>query len=294
MSDEILKIKGRVITGERLSRHTTFGIGGPAWLWAEPIGLADLKKILKFSGKNKKKIFIIGSGSNLLVRDDGFDGIVVRLSDQAFTAISVENNRVRAGAGVKLGHLVIACCKASLGGLEGLAGIPGTVGGALVMNSGYAGNIGDHVKQVRVMGPDGRVSILAKKDLKFGYRTSNLNGRIVLEAEFSLKKTLKKKVIMRYESLMSEKKRRQPLDRKSAGCVFRNPAGQESGAGAIIEFCGLKGLRMGGAEVSRKHANFIINTNFATSKDVINLIESIQRAVKDKVNVVLKPEIVIL
>lgn len=295
MRKESLDIKGIVKYNEPMFKHTTFRIGGPANMWVEPRDAQDLRKILLFARERNIKIFVIGCGSNILVQEKGFDGIVVNLSGNPFCKIEIKGTSVKTGSGALLSHLVMYSCKSRLDGLIGLAGIPGTVGGALHINAGYTSNIGDVVRKIKVMDVMGKSKVLEKKDLHFGYRSSNLAKYIILEAEFRLRKITKGNLINEYEHRMKLKRKTQPLDKRSAGCVFKNPPHREkASAGEVIEFSGLKGTRCGGAEVSRKHANFIINSKFATSKDVIHLVELIRRRVKEKAGIDLRLELIII
>ncbi len=285
-----IKINGRAKYNEPLSRHTTFGVGGPAFVWLEPKDIHDLKKIVVSARKAGINVLVIGAGSNLVPSDEGYHGIVVKLCSQAFTNISRKGNRVICGAGVPVGRLVNFCCAERLSGLEGLVGIPGTVGGAVWMNAGYKQNIGDRISQIKVMGKDGKIRTILKKDLRFRYRASNIGPNIVLSAEFVLEQ--KKSADIRKEAmeLLAYKKMSQPLNAKSAGCIFKNPRKGIS-AGKLIDSCGLKGYRIGGAEVSAKHANFIINSDKACASDVIGLIRHVRSAVKTRTGVDLKLEV---
>ncbi len=293
-SFRILKdsLKGKIRFNEPLYKHTTFGIGGPAKIWAEPKDEKDLRGVLQFVKTHKLKIFVIGSGSNVLVDDKGFDGVVIRLSSPYFKDINFEKSKVIAGTGAKLSHLVFSSCKHSLGGLETLAGIPGTVGGAVCMNSGYKKSIGEFVHKVRVMDETGKLRTLYSKDLKFGYRNSNLSRYIILEVEIGLKKQEKEILIESYEHLIRLKKASQPWSQRSAGCVFKNPMRISRTAAGLIELCGLKGKRFGGAKISDKHANFIINLNRAASDDVIRLMDLVGKRVKKKFGIELEPELI--
>ncbi|MCK4463973.1 MAG: UDP-N-acetylmuramate dehydrogenase [Candidatus Omnitrophica bacterium] len=293
-SFRILKnsLKGKFRFGELLYKHTTFRIGGPAKIWVEPEDEKDLRGVLQFVKAHKLKIFVIGSGSNVLADDKGFDGVVIRLSSPYFKDINFEKSKVLAGTGTKLSHLVFSSCKHSLGGLENLAGIPGTVGGAVCMNAGYKKSIGEFVHKARVMDETGKLRTLYSKDLKFGYRNSNLSRYVILEVEIGLKKEEKENLIESYEHLIRLKKASQPWSRKSAGCVFKNPTSISRTAAGLIELCGLKGKRFGGAKISDKHANFIINVNRAASNDVIGLMDFVQKRVKKKFGIALEPELV--
>lgn len=288
------KIKGRILFNEPLSRHTTFRIGGPSRAWVEPSDEGGLKKILKFAASERKKAFAIGMGSNILFGEKGFDGIVIHLGKRAFKNIKSAGRKITAGAGVPLGSLVNAACSAGLSGLEGLVGIPGTLGGAIFMNSGYRGSISDCLEEVRVMDKaGGDTRIIKRKGIKFGYRDSGiLSDFIILGATLSLGKGDRKSLLKKKNILLDAKRNEQPLDSFSAGCVFKNPGGRLSAA-RYIEMSRLKGKRIGDAEISEKHANFIVNLKRAKRNDVVRLMEIVRKRVKSQFNVELEPEIII-
>jgi len=292
MDRSCLPVKvNNAMENELLSKHTTFGIGGPAELWAEPDSCAELKKLVLFASKNKKKYFVIGAGSNILADDKGYNGLVISLSKPCFKKIMRKGNYIRAGAGVRLSQLISFASKNRLGGIEGLTGIPGTVGGGLYMNAGYKTTIGDVTAKVRVMDKNGNMKTILKRDLKFGYRSSNLKKYIIIEGIFKLPGKDMENIDKLRKEAISHKMRTQPLNERSAGCVFKNPKGVRPAAGQLIDECGLKGRISGGAAISEKHANFIINKNKASSKDVISLIELIRKTVKQKKRIELKTEI---
>ncbi|MDD5440289.1 MAG: UDP-N-acetylmuramate--L-alanine ligase [Candidatus Omnitrophica bacterium] len=297
--DIVRNIKGsRSLEGiareyEPLAGHTSFRIGGPARFWAEPEDEHDLRAILEFASAKRLRVMVLGAGSNVLFSDRGFPGIVVRLSGPLFNGIVIKGTSVSAGAGVPLQRLIKEACRAGLCGLEGLSGIPGTVGGAVYMNAGYKITVGACVKKLRVMDKQGTVRILSRKDLTFGYRTSNLTPYIVLGAELKLKKAVGRDIEKLCSELIRHKKENQPLGKPSAGCVFKNPEGSSLSAGKLIDECGLKGKQCGGAEVSRKHANFIINTGQATSRDVQRLKSMIKRTVRARKGVLLEEELIV-
>lgn len=279
---------------EPLSRHTTFRIGGPCSAWVEPQNETDLKEILKLAKAKNKRIILVGKGSNILPRDSGVNAIAIHLGSRRFKRVSFSGRKVTAGAGVTLANLINAACQKGLGGMEGLSGIPGTLGGAIFMNAGYEGNISDCLEYVRVMDKkSGKTFALKKTQIKFNYRHSNLNGYIILEAILCLKKYAKRKLLERKNILLKIKKDRQPIGQPSAGCVFKNPKGAFPAA-RYIDALGFKGKRIGDAMVSGKHANFIVNLKNAKFSDVSRLIAIIQKKVKSEFKVELVPEIVIL
>lgn len=289
-------VKGKLNFNERISPHTTFRIGGLAEAWAEPEDADDLRGILKASRRLRKPIYVAGGGSNLLVNNKRLKGIVIRLSAPYFRRIIARGERLRAGAGASLKNLLALCAEKGLTGLEFCSGIPGTVGGAVLMNTGStpkgeASNIADFLKRVRVMDKAGRIRVLYRKDLTFGYRTSSLGDFIILEAEFALRKARKGYVKQLLRKAVDEKRRTQDFSKPSAGCIFKNPCSGLISAGRLIELAGLKGEKNGRAQVSRKHANYIVNLGNASFRDVKGLIETVRKRVRDEFNVELETEI---
>ncbi|MGB2705319.1 MAG: UDP-N-acetylmuramate dehydrogenase [Candidatus Omnitrophota bacterium] len=294
MKSVFSEIRDKVVFDEPLSKHTTFRIGGPCWVWAEVRDEKELRKILKLAKLKKKRVVIIGNGSNLLAGDRGLRAVVIRLAGRHFKKVRFAGPTVKAGAGAHLRHLVNLACRRALKGTEGLAGIPGTLGGAIFMNAGYEGNISDCLESVRVMDKrTGKILVLKKAKIKFNYRHSDLDGYIILGATLCLKKDDKKKLLKRKNKLLRIKKKEQPLGSPSAGCVFKNPR-RALPAARYIDMLGFKGKGIGGAKVSEKHANFIINSKDAKASDVLRLMEIIKRRVKSEFGVELTPEITIL
>ncbi len=292
-------IKGSCKPLEILSAHTSFRIGGPAALWVEPKDTRELKKIVLFAKNNGIPLFVMGGGSNVLVSDEGFNGIVVHLGSAAFKNISIKGTSVRVGAGYSTPGLVRLSCNNGLSGLESLVGIPGTIGGAVFMNAGgwsspLYKNIGDYVMSLKVMDYCGNIEILKKDEIEFGYRRSNLSDCIVLEVKLRLGREESSALTSRCSKFLKMKKEKQVLDMPSAGCVFKNPRDFQFTTGQLIDMLGLKGRRVGGAEVSEKHANFIINRKNATSQDVMRLVSIISKKVMDSYNIPLELEIKIL
>lgn len=235
---------------------------------------------------------VLGAGSNVLMGDKGFDGVVIKLSGD-FADYSFKGTTLAAGAGARIPVLVSKCMENGLAGMEALAGIPGTVGGALVSNAGTKeGWIGSIVSSVEIMAGNGNFKTLKKKDLKFGYRSSNLEGTLILKAEFTLKKAQKNDILQKINDLMLRRAAAQPLDAWSVGSIFKNPEG--GSAGKLIEAAGLKGMQFGGAKVSEKHANFLVNSGSATAADMRNLIAAVRRKVKETSGVDLELEIKII
>lgn len=292
-------VKGNVLVHEGLLSHTSLKIGGSADIWAEPKDEKELKKALVFARAHKVRLFVIGNGSNVLASDDGFRGIVVHLGSPSFKRIKVSGTTVRLGAGFSLPKLVRLCCDKALGGMESLVGIPGTVGGAIYMNAGgYTNpifkNMADLVRSLKVMDYEGNVKNLKAGDLEFGYRRSNLNQYIILEAVLKLEKSDIRELSSASAKFLKMKAQKQVLDIPSAGCVFKNPAGMQFTCGQMIDMLGLKGRRAGGAEISTKHANFIVNRDGATCKDVLSLVELVKKKVKENYDIPLELEIKVI
>lgn len=293
------RVKGRVLMNEKLARHTTFKIGGPADIWVEPADIKELKAIYLFAKKNNIPLFVIGGGSNLLVKDSGLSGIVIHLGSAAFKGVSVKGTTLTVGAGYSIAALVRFACEEGLTGMESLVGIPGTLGGALYMNAGGSTNpiyknISEFVTSVKVMDSEGSVRTLKNDEMEFGYRRSSLKPYIVLEASFKLEKGDKTVLKSSCVKFLNMKREKQALDIPSAGCVFKNPDGFQFTCGQLIDMLGLKGKKMGGAEISEKHGNFIVNTNGATSEDVLKLIDFVKMKVKENYNIDLELEIKII
>jgi len=288
--DGLQKLAGnRVRVDEPLSKHTSLRIGGPVSYFLELRNIEELTNVVEFSQKENLDSFVLGEGTNVLFSDKGFGGLVVRLKGE-FEKFSIEGNQVTAGAGVKLNNLIEKSAKRGLAGLEFASGIPGSVGGAIVSNAGTKmGWIGDVTREIKILS-DGKVKILNKEEIDFSYRHCELpDNAIVLEVKLGLKNGRKSDIINEIKKNVKERKKNQPVSTLNAGCVFRNPETCE--AGKLIESAGLKGARSGDAEVSKKHANFIINCGMAKAKDVYNLIEKIRKTVKEKFDIDLELEL---
>ncbi len=283
-------LKGKIRLKEPLNRHTTFKIGGPAGFFIEPIDAADLKLLLASAKKYKIPILVIGAGSNILISDKGIRGIVLRLNAALFRRIFIKRNCLEAGSGTTLRQLIKLTQEHGLSGVEFLAGIPGTLGGALAMNAGAWGkNIGDLLQKATVMDYNGNIKIVSKKDMRFGYRKSSLAKYIILSASIKLIKENKKEIKDNIKKYLECRRNRQDASLPNAGCIFKNP--HRISAGRLIDLCGLKGKRVGGAVVSLRHANFILNYKRAHARDVIKLMALIKKRVKHKFNINLEPEI---
>ena len=293
--DFALKNNCTAVFDEPMSKHTSFKIGGNASLFVTP-GYDDaLVSLLEKCREENARVFILGNGSNLLVSDEGIDAVVVSMSREN-DEISVSSDGViSCPAGVSLMKVCRAALQHSLSGLEFAYGIPGSVGGAVYMNAGaYGGEIKDVIVSCRAITPDGETVEIKKEDMLLGYRTSvfNKNNYVLLSAEFKLNKGDPDEIKAKMDDFMNRRKTKQPIEFPSAGSVFKRPEGYF--AGALIEECGLKGKRIGGAEVSRKHSGFIINAGEATAADVMALVDYVRKTVKDEKGVLLEPEIRII
>jgi len=283
-------LKNKVKINEPLASKTTFKIGGRAGVFAEPEDIEDLRSVIVSAKKYRISVVILGAGSNILVRDKGVSGVVLRLSSPKFKKIAFYDDCVLAGSGCTLARLIREASKRSLSGLECLAGIPGTVGGALIMNAGaWGGCIGDLVEEVMILDYNGKTKAIKKKDIKFNYRTSNLAKFIILGAKLKLLKVRKREIEGKIKNFLAKRRQTQDNASPNAGCIFKNPDGNS--AGKLIDLCGLKGRHVGGAVISRKHANFILNKRNAKARDVLELMGLIKDKVRNKFKVNLKPEI---
>lgn len=275
---------------EPLSAHTWFRLGGAAQYFAEPRSEDELAALVRRCSDEAVPVRLLGGGSNILVRDEGFAGLVIHLSAAAFNQIEVAGRIVTAGAGAKLGHVVSTSIREGLGGLEALVGIPGTVGGALRGNAGgRGGDIGQWTSHATVMTRDGQLLERKREDLVFAYRQSSLDELVILRAQFQLEQDDPEELTKRMQKQWIVKKAAQPLAHQSAGCIFKNPRGMS--AGMLIDQAGLKGTRVGGAEVSDRHANFIVAESGASSQDVLKLIELVRARVAERLGVELETEI---
>lgn len=290
---ELCAIAGgeNVLRDEPMSAHTTFRIGGPADYFVTPGTPEEIAAVTKLCQSGGIPYYIIGNGSNLLVGDKGFRGVIIQVYKNR-NAIRVEGNEVHAQAGALLSKVAAAACQAGLAGLEFASGIPGTVGGAVRMNAGaYGGEMKDILESVTVLDDSGQVRTLDKSRLRMGYRTSVVKekGYVVLGARLRLTRGDKEQIAARMEELKKKRVEKQPLEYPSAGSTFKRPEGYF--AGKLIMDCGLRGYRVGGAQVSTKHCGFVINAQDATAADVLALIRDIQDKVYEKFQVKLETEI---
>lgn len=276
---------------EPMKEHTTFRIGGPASLYVCPSGEEELRQVLKLCREQQVPWAILGNGSNLLVSDRGFDGVVISMSEN-WNFCRIEGERLVAGGGQLLSRAARCAAAKSLEGMEFAAGIPGTVGGALVMNAGaYGSEIRDVLEWARVMTPEGEILVLNGEELELSYRRSCIpeKGYVVLEASFLLKEGSREAILDRISQLAAQRREKQPLEYPSAGSTFKRPEGHF--AGKLIQDAGLKGLQVGGAQVSEKHSGFVINTGTATAEDVMELCRLVQSRVKEQFGVELEMEV---
>ena len=278
------------LMNESLKKHTTYGIGGPADLMIFPKSKQDLIKVIEIINENKIQLTILGSGSNVLVSDNGIRGAVISLKN-SLKQIEVDENILYAECGTMLGKIVKHAVKNNLIGLENLNGVPGTLGGALIMNAGaWGGEISENLIHVEVINSKSEIQKIQKKDLNFSYRQSSFNkDDILLSAKFNLKKADKDIIKENFIEAQSGRKKSQPLNKRSAGSLFKNP--KNNSAGKLLDEAGLKGFSIGDAKISEKHANFFINDGDATSKDMLMLIKKAHKEVKDKFNVNLSLEV---
>ncbi len=272
-----------------LKDYTTYKVGGKTTL-VTPKNINDLKKLLIYLKENNIKYRILGNGSNVIFNNSGYDGVVIKLSE--FDDLDIDGTTIVVGAGYNLMKLAIKTCRLGLVGLDFATGIPGTIGGAVYMNAGaYKSDMGYVVRSIKVLTPELEIKTMENKELDFHYRTSFLQknpGYICLEATIKLKKGNKDLIMEIIEDRKMRRIETQPLEYPSAGSVFRNPEGDF--AGRLIEEIGYKGKTIGGAKVSEKHANFIINKGNATGEDIKKLILEIKEKVKEKYNIELKVE----
>jgi len=275
---------------EPMSCHTSFKTGGAADVFVAPSKIEELKFVLAAAKQNDVAVFLLGKGSNLLVSDDGIEGVVISLAN--LSDIAVDGEEITCAAGAPLSALCIKARENCLTGLEFAYGIPGSVGGAVYMNAGaYDGEISNVIKSAKVMDFDGNIITINREDMCLGYRTSIFMKEkyVVLSATFELKTAEKETISSRMEELMSRRKEKQPLNYPSAGSTFKRPVGNF--AGALIEKNGLKNFSIGGAMVSELHAGFVINYNKATTNDILRLIQHIQKTVYKADGILLQTEV---
>jgi UDP-N-acetylmuramate dehydrogenase len=283
-----------------LAPLTWYGVGGSAKILARPESVEQLAALASRAHELGVPTYVLGGGANLLVADAGVDGVVIQLNHASFTQYTIEKNIVTAGAGCDLFKIIPEISKAGLGGLEVLAGIPGTVGGAVRMNAGgIYGDTGKSVRRVRVMDATGQVYERDRDDLVFSYRKSNIAAPYILETEFELTPDDPEILVRRFKEIFLYKKSSQPMGDNSAGCAFKNPTrpgdegGEKLSAGKLIDEAGLKGYRVGGAEISPQHANFVVAHEHATAADILAVMEHAMKRVFEVHGVALEREVVV-
>jgi UDP-N-acetylmuramate dehydrogenase len=292
---------------ELMSKHTSLRVGGPAGAYVTPETSEDLIKLVGWSWKNKLPYLVIGDGSNLLVKDNGIDGIVIKLK-KCLNSIFQDSGEkgdvaVTAMAGVRMHALCRFAITSGLGGMNFALGIPGTVGGGIMMNAGTSyGWVADVLDAITVLHASGRTRRIGREKLNFSYRSLSWENKenrddhgqsIILDGCFILKPSDPQMLKNEADAILDKRRNSQPVDSHSAGCFFKNPASGKS-AGELIELAGLKGTSIGGAEVSPKHANFIINRGKATASDCLDLMEHVQEIVAKKFNIILEAEVKIV
>lgn len=284
----------RIIKDASMKDHTSFKVGGNAKILVQPKSIGELVFIVSVCKSNDIKYFIMGNGSNLIVKDKGFEGVIIKLSDY-FNEVTVKGECITAQAGALMAAVSLKALENGLTGLEFASGIPGSIGGAVVMNAGaYGGEMSHVIKSVKALNNVEKIIELSNEELNFGYRHSVFQEHpyIVLEAEMQMQKKDANEIRETMKALKEKRVSKQPLNFPSAGSVFKRPQGNY--ASKLIEEAGLKGLSIGGAKVSPQHAGFIINEGNATTEDIINLIAVVQSTVYEKYNIRLEPEVKVI
>ncbi len=287
---EIRKIVNDVKQNEPMSKNTSFCIGGPAEVFVKVANIKQLQGIIKYSNSKKIPLCILGKGTNMLVKDKGIRGIVLKLNGD-FNQIEFANDTVTAGAAVDLPVLASKSFARELSGLEFAVGIPGSVGGAAITNAGaYGESIGNIIDEITIMDFEGKMHTLKKDEVRFEYRSSFLAVEgVLLNIRLKLQPKNKNDIIKEMQSYIEKRKKTQGIKFPNAGCIFKNI--ESSNTGKLIEEAGLKGFRVGGAQVSVKHANYIVNLGGATAEDVLGLIEEVRTKIKDKFGIMFELEI---
>lgn len=285
---------GQVCTDEPMKQHTTFRIGGRADYFVSPTETEQIRKIIELCRRENMPWYVIGNGSNLLVSDHGFRGVIIRLFKN-YAGLRIEGEQIFVQAGALLSRTANAALQEGLTGFEFAAGIPGTIGGAMVMNAGaYGGEMKDITESVTVLTPEGELLTLKREELEMGYRTSLIarKGYLVLEAVLKLTRGNQEQIKEKMADLRQRRISKQPLEYPSAGSTFKRPQGYF--AGKLIMDAGLRGFQVGGAQVSEKHCGFVVNTGDATAEDVLELIRQVSAKVKALEGVTLEPEVRLL
>lgn len=283
---------GRIKVNERMEFHTSLHIGGEADYFITPVSTDEIQAVIRLCNEKRMPYYIMGNGSNLLVSDEGYRGVILKFGENFSEITFREGGVVTAQSGVLLSRLANEIARNSLTGFEFAAGIPGTLGGAVTMNAGaYDGEMKQSLVSARVMDREGNILELSNEELKLGYRTSILQKEayIVLEATMSFALGDRERIMSRIQELNALRREKQPLEKYSAGSTFKRPAGYF--AGKLIHDADLSGYRVGGAQVSEKHCGFLINAENATAKDFLGLVKEVIRIVEEKFGVKLEPEI---
>ncbi len=284
-------VRGTLLENESMSKHTSYGIGGKVIAYITPYDIEDLIKIIKIINKNNLKFYFIGSGSNLLVNDNNINAIIIT-PVKSLKSLIINNNTINAESGVMLGRMVKEAMKHNLTGLESLVGVPGTLGGALMMNAGAWGSeISNYLLSVDIINTSGEIKRLFPRDIKFKYRHSSLkSNEFILSAKFQLRESSKAEIEKKKAIASKGRISSQPLKYRSAGSVFKNPHSKLA-AGLLIDIAGLKGTKIGEAEISMHHANFFINHGSAKAVDIANLIRLSRKTIYEKFGIMLELEI---
>lgn len=280
-----------IMTDEPMKNHTTFRVGGPADYFVMPQEAGEIREVAALCRREEIPYYIVGNGSNLLVSDQGYRGVIVQIC-RSMSRIEVEGTIIRAQAGALLSAVAARALEHELTGFEFAAGIPGTIGGATVMNAGaYGGEMKDVLKKVTVLTPEGKILEIGREDLEMGYRTSVISrkGYVTLEAEIELKKGDRTQIRAVMDDLKNRRISKQPLEYPSAGSTFKRPEGYF--AGKLIQDSGLAGFCVGGAQVSEKHCGFVINKGQATAADISELMRQVSDKVEERFGVKLEPEV---
>ena len=281
----------KVKLDESMANHTTFRIGGNADIFVTPTNIEEIKEIIALCQEHEMPFYIVGNGSNLLVGDKGYRGLIIQIYSE-MNQIIVEDDYIKAEAGALLSKIASKALANSLTGFEFASGIPGTLGGAVFMNAGaYGGEMKDILYSVTALTPDGTIMVIPKEELELGYRTSVVSKRkyIVLSAMIKLQQGEKQKISDRMEELKEQRTTKQPLEFPSAGSTFKRPVGHFTGK--LIQEAGLCGFQVGGAAISEKHCGFVINKDHATAKDVVALMQQVSEKIEEQFGVILEPEI---
>lgn len=283
-------MRGKISLNEPMTKHTTLKIGGPADLFVVPADKEDVIALVGYLTKNELPFFILGRGSNILVGDKGIREVVIAIKD-TLDYVEYENDLIRVGAGYNWPRFVLDVINKGYGGIESTAGIPGTVGGAIIMNAGaYGTEVFEFITEVQLI-RSGKFETLTPDQIEFGYRHTNLRGDLILEATLKLPHVSdSNSILTRRKELLTKRNLAQPLNKPNAGSIFKNPPGKF--AGVLIEAAGLKGTRIGDALVSEKHANFLVNCGSATAHDMMQLIDKVRQCVKEHAGVDLELEVI--